>query len=519
MAALSLLLKGVLLALEAFPFNADEAIVALMARHILQGARPTFFYGQAYMGSLDAALVSAGFALLGEKVVVIRLVQSLLYALTVALTVFLAARVLGSRRAALAAGLLIAIPTVNVTLYTTISLGGYGEALLIGNLLLLISLWIADHPRMTGAYFVWGALAGLGFWAFTLTLVFALPAGVLALWAGSKEPKGWWVRVVALLAGLALGASPWLAWAARHGLGALLAEAGGAAIAGASPGGWPAALGLHLVNLVLFGSTVVLGLRPPWEIRWLAPWLAPLAAAFWLAAFIGLWRAVRRGGVGERLLAAVGAVLTLGFVLTPFGADASGRYFVPLAVPMAVFGAGLIAAPAMQARPTLAWGVLGVVLAFNVWGTAEAALRNPPGLTTQFDAVTQIDDRFDRELIDFLREHGERRGYTNYWVAYPVAFLSAEELIYVPALPYHQDFRYTPRDDRYSPYDDAVMESDRVAYITTRHPALDARIREGFSDLGVSFQEASIGDYRVFFDLSQPVRPEALGLGEETVRP
>ena len=40
------------------PFNADEAIVALMARHINQGNIPVFFYGQAYMGSLDAMLVS-----------------------------------------------------------------------------------------------------------------------------------------------------------------------------------------------------------------------------------------------------------------------------------------------------------------------------------------------------------------------------------------------------------------------------------------------------------------------------
>jgi hypothetical protein len=32
--------------------------------------------------------------------------------------------------------LLLAIPSVNVILYTTVSLGGYGEALLLGNLIL-----------------------------------------------------------------------------------------------------------------------------------------------------------------------------------------------------------------------------------------------------------------------------------------------------------------------------------------------------------------------------------------------
>ena len=60
-------------------FNGDEAVIATMARHILQGAKPVFFYGQEYMGSLDAYLVAGGFAIFGEHVWVIRLVQSVLY--------------------------------------------------------------------------------------------------------------------------------------------------------------------------------------------------------------------------------------------------------------------------------------------------------------------------------------------------------------------------------------------------------------------------------------------------------
>ena len=71
--------KAVLLAINSVPFNSDEAVVGLMARHILQGERPIFFYGQAYMGSLDAFLVAFGFLLFGQQVWVIRFVQSLLY--------------------------------------------------------------------------------------------------------------------------------------------------------------------------------------------------------------------------------------------------------------------------------------------------------------------------------------------------------------------------------------------------------------------------------------------------------
>src|SRR3972149_4673654 len=71
-------LKAVLLLTNVVPFNADEAVVALMARHILQGERPVFFYGQAYLGSLDAWLVAGAFALFGQSVLAIRGVPSVL---------------------------------------------------------------------------------------------------------------------------------------------------------------------------------------------------------------------------------------------------------------------------------------------------------------------------------------------------------------------------------------------------------------------------------------------------------
>ena len=136
----------------------------------------------------------------------------------------------------------------------------------------------------------------------------------------------------------------------------------------------------------------------------------------------------------------------------------------------------------------------------------------PPGITTQFNPVTQIDQRQITKLITFLRENDERFGYTNYWVSYPLAFLSQESLVFIPALPYHQDFRYTARDNRYQPYDTEVAHSNKVAYITTNHPALDEHLRGQFKQAGVAWKEQRIGDYQVFYSLSKPIRPEEIGL-------
>ena len=187
-------------------------------------------------------------------------------------------------------------------------------------------------------------------------------------------------------------------------------------------------------------------------------------------------------------------------------------------MPLALFLAEGLNALRAQSR-WLANGLMLGVVTFNLWGTVQSAVRVPPGFTTQFDAVAQVDQRAMPELIAFLREHGETRGYTNYWVSFPLAFLSDEELIYEARLPYHLDFRYTLRDSRYLPYTQAVQRGARVVYITTRHPPLDKRLRENLEALGATFSEKQIGDFHVFYALSRVVTPEELGLGLECCAP
>ncbi len=163
--------KICLLLMDVFPFNSDEAIVGLMAKHILAGEHPFLFYGQAYMGSLDAWLVAAGFAVFGSHIWVIRLIQIFLYIITIAITMSVVKNISGNPWAGLITGLLLAIPPVNTTLYTTISLGGYGEALLIGSLLLLVYTKYLKKEKSKFAGWTYvscaGFLTGIGFWVKT----------------------------------------------------------------------------------------------------------------------------------------------------------------------------------------------------------------------------------------------------------------------------------------------------------------------------------------------------------------
>jgi len=58
--------------------ESDEAVVGLMATSIRHGARPTFYWGQSYGGTLEPAITSVDFAVFGTSRYVLKLVPTLL---------------------------------------------------------------------------------------------------------------------------------------------------------------------------------------------------------------------------------------------------------------------------------------------------------------------------------------------------------------------------------------------------------------------------------------------------------
>ena len=387
------------------PFNADEAIVSLMARHILQGSPPVFFYGQSYMGSLDAFLIALVFRVFGEAVWVIRLVQGLLYLALLLSTGWLGRLGYGSWTVGVTAMLLLAVPPVNVSLYTSVSQGGYGETLLTGNLLLLLGISLYQEwnkKGFPGSLWKWllaGLLSGYGLWVFGLSLIYSA-AFVLFLAAAAwrlrtsqvvHQPTSAptvsfsLVRLLPVLSilvfGAVLGSSPWWLYALQHGLGSLVGELGGGAVAGVEHMPWLEQTWAHIVNLVLLGSSVTLGFRPTSSVTWLALPLLPFVLFFWIWVIQRTLASLRSPGNHRPLhiiLLSTAALLLAGFVLTPFGVDPSGRYFLPLAVPLALW-AGWAISGLRQKAGRWAYALVGLVLLYNAWGTIECALRFPPG--------------------------------------------------------------------------------------------------------------------------------------------
>lgn len=505
-------LKVVLLATGSVGFHADEAVIGLMARHILQGAHPTFFYGQSYMGALDAYLVALSFLIFGQRVLAIRVVQVALYLGTLTTTYLLTYRLSGAYRAAGAAALLVAMPPVLVSVYTTATLGDYGETLLLNNLLLLIGWGILSRRRDgAGWWLLMGLLAGLGWWSMALIITALLPLGVIGLWRLRRALPP--VKVALLIGGFAIGAGPWIA-AVVADPAAIFGELFGVRFGQALAEGGGGSLAERALSLVAFNLPALFGLRPPWALEWIALPLGLAIAALYV--FI-LWQAARRilrqGAGGERLSLLGGwGVLIAAFLFSPFGSDPTGRYLLPLYPLLAILSGEWLGDVAWHwKRPSGRWAapaLLGVILAYNLGGTVQAMVKNPPGLTTQFSAITHIPNEYDDDLIAFLDAAGEDRGYSTYWVAYRLAFLTGERIILAPLLPYKVDMRYTTYDLRYLPHLEAVQAAEHVVYVTANHPMLDAALRERFAALGVSYQETQVGPYTVFYDLSRPVGPE-----------
>src|SRR5438105_946943 len=162
--------------------DGDEAVVGLMARHIaFLGDRPVFYYGQPYLGSLEAFSAAPLFRLFNSSTPLLKLVPAAYSLGFLALSALLARRLFGAG-AALATAAYLAIPPAMWAVWSTKARGGYAELLFLGEAVLLVTLALARSPSRR-LVLLWGILAGLAFWTHLLAVVYLVPAVVFLVLA------------------------------------------------------------------------------------------------------------------------------------------------------------------------------------------------------------------------------------------------------------------------------------------------------------------------------------------------
>lgn len=508
---LAMLLRGWIIATDGIAFESDEAIVDLMARHIRLGKPiPTFFYGQPYMGSLNAIAVAGGFDLLGESVETGRLVHAAIFVLTLLSGYGLARAVSGNARVAAIALLIMAIPPASATLYTAIPLGGWPDSVLFANLTLLLA-WQVTVGRQHDLW-RWGLLglaAGVGWWVNPSIVTAIAAAGLLGLRAFSTRH---WRGYALAAVGFVLGGWPWWLYNLRHEWEALAYLFDGYG----TPGGASFTALDRALGMLGLGLPTLYGLREPaapgFPLALENLLILPLLLAL-LVDFLSTLRPRVRQGMTARLRAEGWVWLVFGvfaaiFVVSSFF-DATGRYLMPLWTPASI-GLALGIDRLRRFGPAMAAGALGLLLAFQA-GTVVRLTQSGDGLQFQLNEELRIPARYDAPLIDFLTENGYTHGYASFWTAYRIAFLSHEKVIFDSILPYMAE-QAGADANRYPPYVTEVAQAERVVWITQNFPALDRAVEAALAEADVRYRTRDFGPYRVYYDFSQRVSPREFDL-------
>ncbi|MGW0502658.1 hypothetical protein [Micromonospora sp. NPDC003241] len=498
-----------LIALGVPPTNSDEATMGLAALHISRGEDfPVFFYGQSYMGTIEAYVAAPMFWLFGPSTVALRL-PTLLFYLVFVVGMFALSRLIVGPWPAVVTIAVLALGSDRVIKNQLIAAGGYPEispgavwlillAALLGLGMLRPRRWILT---------LWGAVAGLLFWTHWLILPYLAAAAAvlfLALRRSRGQGRGWpaWV-----LLGFIVGAAP-LLW---HDLTSPLAESSLAVFLRQSDPGDAASVAARVSGGVLFGIPMGVGLCSPgrcepWQVAWAVPYLALLAAAGVLAV-----RGIRRSERDQfrnvvRLALVLAAVVSIVAYARSSAAAAtpveSARYLSPLLIstpvvlwPLWRLTARLVAAADSRWRRRRRWAA--VVPSAALLSTMAVATS---GLMLHVPTVRAVEARRDL-LAAHLVQTGVSEVYADYWTCNRLTFATRER---VRCAVLNDDL--APGLDRYLPYREAVATADRPAYVAPTPHALDDRLRAWLAGTRRSHQVTTVGDYHVYL----PDQPHTL---------
>lgn len=475
-----------------------------MARHITQGySIPTFYYGQDYMGSLDAVLVAVGFEILGESVRTIRYVQLVLYLLIIWTSYLLAYRVTRRRSAALMTALLVAVPSMLGTTYTTLTLGGYNEILLLGNLALLLGWQVTvEQSESTWHWGTLGFVLGVGWWVNGAIITPLAVVGLMGLRYFSL--KKWWLYLLAA-AGFFFGSGLWWLYNFRHEWAALeflLSDQ-------LPPNVEPLSPPVKLIAFIFIGLPGLYGFRFPWQAAYHMSLLSLLAGLVYLllitSSIVQWWYSKKQMQLPSRWVGLSFLIMGVIFMLSSFQ-DATGRYLLPIWIP-AMIG---VAIGLTRFNRTTAASLLALLLTFHL-GSMITAAKSKTGIEPQLLSDLQADSRHDAELLVFLEEQGYKYGYASYWVSYRLMFLSKEQVIFDTSLPY-DEHGTRAHNNRYSPYVEKVSQAEKIIWITQNFPELDVWIAEQLTQKGITFQTRDFGPYHTVYDFSERAAPSDFGL-------
>lgn len=160
-------------------FDSDEAIHGLMARHILDGQFPTYFYGQRYLGSFESCIAAGFMKIFGSGVFTLRISSIILFCIFLILHGTVVYKFWGGRTALLNL-FILALPAWQILWWTFRSTSGSVPLFIFGTSALLVS----HNTTFNGQYqtmriLLIGIILGLGVWIHPMIVYYILVLGVI----------------------------------------------------------------------------------------------------------------------------------------------------------------------------------------------------------------------------------------------------------------------------------------------------------------------------------------------------
>jgi hypothetical protein len=452
------------LRLPLLPFDSDQAIVGLMAKHILKGAFPWLYYGDSYAGTLEPLLAGMFFFFGGPSRLALQAVPLVFYSLFV-LSIYQWGREMFDEKIGLIGMLLAALPIFQVGLYSSLTYGGYIEILWLGNLMLLMThrLSLKKRPDTLKGLFFLGLLWGLAWWTYPISAVYLAASGFLLLVDRFDLLRR--TRFFIIPVGFLLGSLPFWLWNGVHGFPFLSFS---------TSEGNPD----YFYRIHLFGRKFIEFFSVPLPST--LNIMGPASAGIFLVSLLGLLFGQKRlekrfsEGRGAFFLGTLFLVFCLFYLGTRFSEQNASRYLLPLfsIVPLSL---AVLIRLVQSARPL--WGAVLLVFVISVLGVHQFSLyRYLQHTSLRYQKQLEVEER----LFTSLRQKQHERVYVpEYWSAVELTFNAQEKPVFT------QPFR-----DRFPYYTlEADARPDPVYVLDGRYPAaFEAMVRT----MGGSFYKSII---------------------------
>jgi hypothetical protein len=180
--------------------DGDEAITALMSKHIAEGKRPPlYFYGAFFQGSLPQHFTAVFIRLFGYSIFLAKLSAFLAFA------IFLGAQFILLKKAisfefACAAGLFYLFPWQHLVQASFDLASGFPAVLLLGSLIFFLTMGIVfEDKRRWGAAL--GFILGLAFWTHQISIIYGVSIAPFLIYKFRTRLKDYLTLVVYFLVG------------------------------------------------------------------------------------------------------------------------------------------------------------------------------------------------------------------------------------------------------------------------------------------------------------------------------